>query len=361
MQNNETTRGVDWVRKVEERLRSILIEAGLSVKSVVEQPSLEDSGPLKVRPDILMEIVKNAGQRWDLVVEVKSIGEPRMARLALQQLREFLKWRKRSYGIFAAPYITRETGELCRREGAGYIDAAGNCYLSFGPVCIQIEGRPNVFKTGKQFKSLFSRKSSRVLRVMLTNPSQLWFVRDLARETNISLGQVSSVKRRLLDFELIKEEKKGFRLVQPEKLLMRWTENYRYSKNPSRNFYSFQSPSELEGAIADYCRNNNVAYAFTMFSGAARVAPFVRYNRSFVYVAQLPFDAIDNLQLKEVQTGTNLTILTPYDEGLLYGLQEVNGQNVVCDVQLYLDLKSFGGRGEEAAEVVLDKRLKTKW
>jgi len=38
-----------------------------------------------------------------------------MARMAFQQLRESLKNRPETYGIFGAPYITEETGELCQK------------------------------------------------------------------------------------------------------------------------------------------------------------------------------------------------------------------------------------------------------
>jgi hypothetical protein len=53
--------------------------------------------------------------------------------------------------------------------------------------------------------------------------------------------------------------------------------------------------------------------------------------------------------------------MTPFDEGILYGAQKVDGATVVSDVQLYLDLAGYKGRGEEAAEFILDKRLRPRW
>lgn len=346
---------IDWKTKLEERLIDLLGKADLQIKDTRRQALSRNA------PDILIRATNPEGKEYSLLVEVKSNGEPRMARLAFQQLRESLKNRPETYGIFGAPYITEETGELCQKEGIGYVDAAGNASLSFGSTYIQIKGNPNPFKNGKKLKSLFSPKSSRVLRAMLINPGKRWYVRDLAQEVDVSLGQVSNVKKRLLDYEFIIEEKKKFKLTQPEKLLQRWTGNYSYAKSSLTNFYSLQAPREFEINFSQYCRAQSLVYAFTLFSGAARIAPFVRYNRVFAYAPTFPQNAQEELQLKPVQTGANITILTPYDEGLLYGLQSISGEEVVCDLQLYLDLKSYGGRGNEAAEMILEKRLKPKW
>lgn len=53
--------------------------------------------------------------------------------------------------------------------------------------------------------------------------------------------------------------------------------------------------------------------------------------------------------------------ITLTDEGVFYGLLDINGINVVSDIQLYLDLKSYKGRGEEAAQTIFEQRIKTKW
>ena len=352
---------MNWKKEIEERLIDLLGEAGLSMTDLSREALFQNEEGVVAKPDILIRATSPEGKDYSLLVEVKSNGEPRMARMAFQQLRESLKERPEIYGIFGAPYITEETGELCQKEGIGYIDVAGNCSLSFGSTFIQVKGNPNPFKNEKKLKSLFSPKASRVLRVMLTNPEKRWYVRDLAEVADVSLGQVSNVKKRLLDYEFIREEKKEFKLTQPEKLLQRWVKNYSYSKSSATNFYSLQSPREFETSFYRYCRTQNLPYAFTLFSGAARIAPFVRYNRVFAYATAFPQNTQEELQLKPVQSGANVTILTPYDDGILYGLQDISGEKVVCDVQLYLDLKSYRGRGEEAAEMILEKRLKPKW
>ena len=61
-------------------------------------------------------------------------------------------------------------------------------------------------------------------------------------------------------------------------------------------------------------------------------------------------------------SGANVSLLLPYDEGVYYMAREVGLiPRVVCPVQLYLDLKGYKGRGEEAAEAVWKQELSRIW
>ena len=51
-------------------------------------------------------------------------------------------------------------------------------------------------------------------------------------------------------------------------------------------------------------------------SAAARTAPAVRYQRVFAYVACPAEDMASALELKEVSSGANVTLLSPYDAGV---------------------------------------------
>ena len=64
---------------------------------------------------------------------------------------------------------------------------------------------------------------------------------------------------------------------------------------------------------------------------------------------------------KKVESGANITLLIPSDEGVFYGASEIEGVPVASPIQSYLDLVSFRGRGEEAAQFLLDKVIKPKW
>jgi len=42
-------------------------------------------------------------------------------------------------------------------------------------------------------------------------------------------------------------------------------------------------------------------------------------------------------------------------------VRKINGDNIVSDIQLFLDLKSYKERGEEAADFILNERLQKQW
>ena len=67
------------------------------------------------------------------------------------------------------------------------------------------------------------------------------------------------------------------------------------------------------------------------------------------------------LSLKEVTSGANITLLAPYDEGVLYGTRPIDGVYVASPVQVYLDLFGMKGRGEEAVQALLDEVIRRSW
>ena len=116
---------------------------------------------------------------------------------------------KDAYGVVVAPYISNDTARLCRENGVGYIDLAGNCFLGFDQIYVELKNFPNLTVEKRQLRSLFTPKSSRILRVMLANPRRSWMVKDLAKEAKVSIGLVFKVKERLLDLEFASEDNKS--------------------------------------------------------------------------------------------------------------------------------------------------------
>jgi hypothetical protein len=319
----------------------------------------------EIKPDLVVQAETKEKEKYLIVFEVKSAGQPRYARMAANQLQSILANRENVYGVLGAPFISEESKKICQASGIGYIDLAGNCLFRFNNVYINVEGKPNPYPSTRPLKSIFATKSTRALRVLFSSPKKDWFVKDLAREANISIGQASNLKKRLLEYEFIEEvgDERGFkfRLSNPEALLNRWAENYSYRENKTRNYYSLDDVKEIEKKLSDYCETKKIRYAFTLTSGASLVAPFLRYKRVFVYLSNSIEKVALALGWKEVPSGPNITILEPYDEGIFYGLQEINGMKVVSDVQLYLDLKGYKERGEEAAQFLLENRLRKQW
>lgn len=315
----------------------------------------------ELRPDLMIQCLDGREEKI-LIIEAKESGQPKSARDAINQLLVYLNAAPKSYAIFSAPYISPQTAAMCLKSGIGYLDLAGNCSLQFDQVFIKKEGNPNPFSEKRDLRSLYSPKAERALRALLNQPKLSWKVTELRVAADISLGQAHNVKKLLLDREWLKMTKNGFQLAQPGALLKEWSENYDFRRNTVNDFYSMLPLPELEAKLAVLCEKEKLPYAFTGLSGSARVASSGRYQRATAYVETDDLaKLVKDLGLKEVASGANLTILTPYDAGVFYGKTPYDGAQVVGPIQLYLDLLGFRGRGEEAAALLLEKVIEPLW
>jgi hypothetical protein len=349
----------ETVSEAASRFEAALREAPFLSRATIRRESSDGAGV-----DLVLT-VRSASINRRLVCEVKSSGQPRIAREACRTLQEYVRSRKRDYPVFIAPYIAPAAAAICDQYQVGYIDFAGNCRLAFDQVYIRREGFPNPSVQRRDLRSLYSPKAERVLRVLLTAGKRIWRMQELADEAQVSLGQVANVKKILTDREWIESEEAGFRLRSLDAaalpLTTEWANNYRIERNTTREYYSLQPIPAIEAELAEASRQICVKLAFSGLSGAVRFAPAVRYQRATAYVLGEVGALVDRLGLKPVSTGANVTLMEPYDEGVLYGTREIEGAPVVSPVQLYLDLVRTKGRGEEAASAILEEVIKPTW
>jgi hypothetical protein len=223
------------------------------------------------------------------------------------------------------------------------------------------QGAKNLFAKKRDLRSLYSPRAARILRVVLGGSAQRWGVVKLAKEADVSLGLVSNVRKLLRNREWIDEEKDGFRLKEPMRLLDEWSNNYSFRKNEVREFYCMADMPEIESKLTAACAKHKVRFAITGLPGAARLAPGIRYQKMMAYIENITPDIMGEVGLKKVTSGSNVSLLVPYDFGVFYGTREYEGIPVVSGVQLYLDLKNFKERGEEAAQVLYERVLKESW
>lgn len=310
------------------------------------------------RADLTVSI---SAEKYFFVIEAKSSGQPRYARDAVNALVRIRYENTSTYGIFAAPFITEKAARICEEVDIGYLDLSGNGRLAFQNIFIQKEGQPNRFVVKRELSSLYSAKSERILRVLLTYPYRPWRTIELAKKATVSSGLVSYVKKRLNDRELIQANEDGFALTQPEALLDEWSKNYNYRRNKISDYYTLLSTTDFEKALIEACSENQITYALTGFSAANHYAPTVRNQRAMVYVGGDTDRNAQKLGLKPVSSGANVSLFKPYDDGVFWGTQEVNGIKAATPIQVYLDLKNYRGRGEEAADTLYREVIQKQW
>jgi hypothetical protein len=327
----------ELTQEFDTRFREFMSTVGGTVHSISKEP-------VPFGPDLVIQ-AEIRDKPIMLIVQAKSQGEPRYIREAADQLSDYLSQFAGAYPIVIAPYISTQSANLLKSKEVGYFDLAGNALIDFGPVFISVAGKPNRNPVQKKLKSLFAAKSSRILRVLLTNPAKTWYVQDLAAEAGVSIGLASKLKQRLLELEFVDDTRAGVRLTKPGDLLDEWAKAYSYQKNDIFKYYSPNTAPQVESRVSELAKKQGLGYALTMFSGAARVSPFVRYNFSAFYFSGSMLELEQQLELKITDSGANVWAFRPFDDGVYYGMQNIAGIQIASNVQLYLDLTNYKGRG----------------
>ncbi len=335
--------------------------AGEALRQVLEKiPIVEiegieyEAGSGHWKPDVVA-LLRVDGRQYQLICEFKSNGQPRYARAALLQLREYVALSApEAHPVFMAPYLSPAVRQLCVEKEVGYLDLEGNARIAFGGVFIERVAADKPAADRRQLKTLFRPKSAQVLRAMLREPGRAWRVIELAEVSDVSLGQVSNVRAGLLDREWARVSEDGLVLSQPDALLDTWRDAYASPAGERRRFYT-----PLHGsALADAARgalgvDGGAGQAvFASFSSAQWLAPYGRTGTHYFYADH---DGLQKLQaalkLASASKGENVVITVPKDAGLLTDTVEpIPGAVCTSPVQTYLDLSIAGERGAEAAD-----------
>jgi|AGTN01.3.fsa_nt_gi Uncharacterized protein conserved in bacteria len=340
--------------QVEDAFRQLLRQVGFLQIDNIEHGSPEHGFDL-------IAAIKSGRDHYNIVIDTRNSGQPRHAKSAILG---FQSWHLRKsisngYFIFAAPFVSESSREICRDAGVGYLDLLGNCLIAFDHVYIERFGFQKEPEK-RELRSVFSDKASRIVRRLLTYPHHKWHVQELAKQTSVSTGMVSQVKTKLLDSEYAHRAGDMFELTRSVELLQRWGEAYRFDKNVLFEYYSAKPLGEIERAIADACDKNAFDYAFTLFAGAKEIgSQYVRVaNRTHVYIIGEPEQLAQEIGLKKVESGGNVIFINPFDEDLLFDKRLIDAAWIVSDLQLYLDFCAQKGRAQETADFLLDSRIR---
>ncbi len=331
----------------------------LSVVPSLTIDSIEEL-PAKDMPDYRATL-QGEGFKQIVYLEIKTLGTPKSTREAVNLLVRRIQNEPASYGIFVAPYIAPRSAAICKESGIGYVDLSGNCSIAFQQIFINREKSGNQFPFKTGLLSIYSPKSERILRVLLVHPYRTWKAIDLAKEAQVSLGMITQVSKKLIEEEWLKKTSQGITLTQPENLLADWSNNYTIKRNALNNFYSMKSLQDVEIEIADTCNKMNIPYALTGFSASNRLAPMVRGQRAMIYVSRDIDSVAKKVGLKTVESGANIVLIQPYDDGVFCNAEPIADLEISDPVQVYLDLKRYPGRGEEAADFLFREVIYPRW
>jgi len=350
------------------KLRELLKPVNfVSLGSQINEPAPAASG---WRPALSVNL-QASGEPWQLILEVRADGQPRHVRNAALELKDYVRHHApvaagaQAYPVVVAPFISSASAEICKEAGVGFFDLAGNCHLVFDRVFIEKNVAGNPFHKRRVQRSMFSAKSARILRLLLAEPHRMWRVVQLAEQAQVSLGQVSNLRRRLLDEEWAVIEKDGVRLSKPREVLEAWRKAYRLEPERSQSFYTLLHGEALDNAVraalAEAGHGRNAVLA--SYAAGRWLAPFARVASLYLY-ADEKGEAIlrEHLKLEPPGQGANVSLMRPKDEGVfLDRIETANGIWCTSPIQTYLDLAVSGERAAEAAEHLFNERIAPRW
>jgi len=279
--------------------------------------------------------------------------------------------------VFAAPYISPRMAEVCQENSWSWFDLAGNHWLDIpGLLRLQRTGRSPVHKSPRPTANLSTPEAGRVVRALLApaNTGMRWTQRHMAEHfgelkkpiPDPSLGLVNKVVRYLREEAFIEEANGGFQLRDPLKLLFAWRDAYRFARHERRSYFTLLQGKKLREALANLDSQTGWFALYASFSAAEFQAPHVRQPKTWLYVRQQEVSKFEELvEAKPVDSGENIVVLIPDDDGVFYladgGVAGDMRMAATNEVQTYVDLWHSGGRGHEAAEALLEQRLKPEW
>lgn len=288
----------------------------------------------------------------NLLCEVKSSGQPRYVRAALDQLARIAPDRN-TVTMVIAPYLSEQARALCREDGAGYLDFEGNAFLSAGSVHIEREVATQPKAEKRALRSLFKPKSARILRTLLRAPGRPWRVLDLAEVAGVSAGHVSTIGNELKDRGWVEQTDDGLVLADPDSLLDAWAEDYELPPGQEQSFYTHLHGAALDDALSSVLNTpSSGRLIFRSYSAADRIAPFARNANRYLYADEKALETLSRqMRLSGAEKGGNVLVMVPDEDGVFDdAFEPMPGIACTSPVQTYLDLQLSGERGREAAD-----------
>ncbi len=325
--------------------------------------------------DLLATLPLPSGGKAALCVECKQELRPSMFRMLADRIFSPAGRPQVVVRVLALPSVSRRVAELCVEHGWSWFDLAGNHRLDIpGLLHLQHTGNEPVHERPRPTANLSTPEAGRVIRALLApeNAGMRWTQRHMEEHfgelpkpiPEPSLGLVNKVVRHLRDEAFIEElPDGGFVLREPHKLLLAWRDAYRFDRHHRRSYFTLLQGRRLQEELSSLESITGGHAAYAAFSAAEIQAPHVRQPKTWLFVGAEWEDEFRNVaEAKIVDSGENLVVLIPDDDGVFY-LQEGAERRLSCTnpVQTYVDLCHCGGRGQEAAQALLEQNLKRAW
>ncbi|MBM4200809.1 MAG: hypothetical protein FJ189_05935 [Gammaproteobacteria bacterium] len=274
--------------------------------------------------------------------------------------------------VLAMPRVSPRLASLCAEHGWSWFDLAGNCRLELaGVFLIERSGNQPMRSERLPGANLGTPEAARVVRALLApeNSGRRWTQRDIVDHfadlpvlmPAPSLALVNKVVQHLrAEAFLDQTHGGGFTVRDHEGLLRAWKAAYRFGRHARHPYFTLLRGKVLLERLRRFAPDR---VAFAAFSAADIQAPAVRQPLTWLFVDPFAESELrEALEAKPVDSGENIIVLVAADPAVFY-MTEAGADRPACTnaVQTYVDSAHVGGRGDEAAEAILQQRLKPAW
>lgn len=353
-----TGRFADLGREGASALVELISHLGIEVRE--ERRSGRERGDARIGWDRVLR-VRHGREEARIGIRIVRRGEPRavLEAIGAVSLLRRTSSEAATCPVIFAPSLTGRAMELCDEADVGYLDRLGNVAVRFLNVVVKKEKARNMPWPRRELRQLFAPKTSRAIRVLLINPTRAWTQEGLANEADINIALVNRLVRRLKAEGLVALYHRQWIVTNPKLLLGRWLQAYAFADaHLSLPCFGAQGADAVYRGLRNLAEKGGARWAVTLYAGANMRAPFTTAPATHIYVGGADVhETAKALDLRPVGKGANVVLIEPGDEGVFYGTREIEGVPVVSDLQLYLDLKTSGGRAAEQAEHLVEKGL----
>lgn len=293
--------------------------------------------------DALVKI-KTAGGDAQFVAEIKAVDRFRTPAQVKSQLRHY-----KEPPLLVAPFISRETAELCRRLRLNFIDTAGNAYVEAPGLYVYVTGQPRPTHSSVPRFRAAGTAGLRVTFSLLSRPDLVRApYREIANAASTSLGTITPVMEDLKARAFLGGDRNRT-ILDPRRLLEEWVTHYPISLRPTLLPMRFEAPPE-DLAQADL---KSLRAYWSGEVAAQRLTKFLKPTRFTIYTHQPLNRLVAALHLRGNPAG-NVEVLKAFwnlDPDPTY-------PDLVPPVLTYADLLATrDGRNIEAANIVYEQRI----
>lgn len=276
-------------------MRKAITEIGTAVEAKVKRGRIPPD--LANRIDAMIQLQRAQDVNIKVFVEIKRTLRP--AHLPeLEYLRDQCKRSDPEADfLVVTESITEPLAQELKARHMWFVDSAGNLHIDLtGQLLLFVTGRKLAHEPKRSVGWRSSEQSAKLLfQLVRSGPDVEATYRDLVDASGISLGVVSKLFSIWREQDLLRRAGRGaYRIIEPDKVLEHWCDDYAGQLAPNVQFGRFTSPSgENLGALfesADLLKGVVVGgeYAADLLTG------YLRGSRVHLYVPKKAADEVRN-------------------------------------------------------------------